>query len=78
VFELREYRRFKPFPILKDENLNIFVPNGGALRVNSEPPPFFTQDVTDILETYIELNYSLHTLIELLGKPQDMKRFVIL
>jgi len=59
-------------------NLNIFVPIGGALSVNSEPPPFFTRDVTDILETYIKLDYSLHTFIELLEKPRDMKRFVVL
>lgn len=52
--------------------------NGGALRVNSEPSPFFTQDITAILETYIKLDYSMHTLVELLVKPRDMKRFVIL
>ncbi len=52
--------------------------NGGAFNVNSEPPLFFTRDVTDILETYIKLDYSLHSLIALLGNPRDMKRFVIL
>jgi len=52
--------------------------NGGAFSVNSEPPQFFIRDVTDILETYIKLDYSLHTLIELLEKPRDMKRFVVL
>jgi hypothetical protein len=52
--------------------------DGGAFRVNSEPPAFFTCDVTDILETLLKLGYSLPTLIELLNKPRDMKRFVIL
>lgn len=58
--------------------LNNFVPNGGALRVNSEPPSFFAQKLISILEKLLKLGFSLHSLIELLEKPRDMKRYVIL
>lgn len=52
--------------------------NGGALQFNSEHSHFFNRDVRKIIETYMKLDYSLHTLIELLEQPRDMKRFVIL
>lgn len=40
--------------------------------MDSELPPFFTQSTIDILETFVKLDYSLHSLTELLDKPQDM------
>jgi len=51
---------------------------GGAFGTNSELPGFFTQDVADMVETFVKLKYSLDTLILILNSSSDENGDLIL
>jgi hypothetical protein len=51
---------------------------GGAGGIDFELRGFLTEDVADIVETFVKLEYSLDWIIAILNAPPEEKRDVIL